>query len=43
LLFLFKGGTQGRAPAVKVVAGERLPPTLKSINFYAGGCFASLV
>jgi hypothetical protein len=32
LLFLFKGGTQGRATTVKVVAGGCLPPTLKMIN-----------
>jgi hypothetical protein len=42
-MFLFKGGTQGGTPAVKLVAGGCLPPTLKTINFGAGGCFASLV
>jgi hypothetical protein len=42
-MFLFKGGTQGRAPAVKLVTGGCLPPTLKTINFFVGGCFASLV
>jgi hypothetical protein len=28
---------------VKLVAGGYFPPTLKTINFGAGGCFASLV
>jgi hypothetical protein len=43
LLFLFKGGTQERAPVVKLVAEGCLPPTLKTINFGVGGCFSSLV
>jgi hypothetical protein len=42
LFFLLKGGIQGGAPAVKMFVGGCLPPTLKTINFCAGGCFASL-
>jgi hypothetical protein len=43
LLFLFKGGTKRGAKSVIVGVGGCLPPSLKTLNFCAGGCFSSLV
>jgi hypothetical protein len=40
---LLEGGTKGGAKSVIVYAGGCLPPSLKTLNFCAGGCFASLV
>jgi hypothetical protein len=42
-MFLLEGGTKGGAKLVIVCAGGRLPPSLKTLNFCVGGCFASLV
>jgi hypothetical protein len=42
-VFLFKGGTKRGAKAVIEFVRGCLPPSLKTLNFCAGGCFASLV
>jgi hypothetical protein len=41
--FLFKGGTKRGAKAVIECAGGCLPPSLKTLNFCTGECYASLV
>jgi hypothetical protein len=42
-MFLFKGGTRGGAKVVIACVGECLSPSLKTLIFCVGGCFASLV